>query len=171
MPDQAMKTRLRYDAFYHHPRGHRVVTEIATGGYRFNTARYAPGDLSDAREQSTLPAQLPALLLDSDEPGEKMERKLKIHAQGNDLHLLGCRDDDHIAITKVCRDQTRLPSFENVEQPSTVFEMCAVLNEDGSPLYAHWRQWQRLYLGHPRISHGYAAMITSRSGVICPDAS
>jgi hypothetical protein len=153
---------------------HLTWHEPSTRAHRAEVWNELPLDLAKAKARSTLPVQLPALLVDSDEPGLPVEMELQVHARGNaegcDLHLLGYRNDDELPLGAVCRDAKSLPGFEKVARRSTTFELWAVLNSDGAPTRAHWRQGHRLYLGHPNISHGYAALLMSRSGVICPRA-
>jgi hypothetical protein len=167
---------LQPQATWHEDYHYRHLTwnEASTPTRGAQVWQQLPIALDGARERSTLSVMVPSLLLDCDEPGATMELELRVHARGNadecELHLLGCCSDDHLPLSAVCRDEAHLNGFQDVARRATSFELWASLDANGVPVKAHWRQGQRLYLAHSDIPRGYAALLTSRSGVICPNA-
>ncbi|MFA6111710.1 MAG: hypothetical protein WDA75_23360, partial [Candidatus Latescibacterota bacterium] len=129
--------------------------------------------LADAN-RATVPLRW--LRLDSDDPGAEVDLELSVRTrqshQGADLHAIGRVCGQDLPWAAVSRNPEALAVAGQLEQVHLVFQLDAVLDQDGRPRAARWRIGQIAYARDARAAHyGWTILLSSASGAIAPRAS
>ncbi|MFH1008812.1 MAG: hypothetical protein V1800_15150 [Candidatus Latescibacterota bacterium] len=134
-----------------------------------------PVPVAELSGHTTAQTTIRSIGLDTDQPGRAFPLELAVREtttrSGTEIHAIGRTRWTELCWQDLSESPERFRPAGEVEHVNAVFELWLILDSDGQPARAQWRQGQILFAKNPVSEHyGYEIMLASDSGVIVPRA-